>query len=361
MTSLGLPRPPGTASDAFRLGLVVPLQGPAGIYGPSCEACAQLAVEELNLGNGLLGREVELVTIDGGATPAQVADQVQALVTTGSVDALTGWHISPVRQAILGRIAGLVPYVYPTLYEGGERSPGIFLAGETPTTQVAPALRWLVREHGIERWYVVGNDYVWPRRTAQLARRYVHAAGGEVCDGRFVPLGTRDFAPVLRAIERQGAAGVLMLLVGHDAVLFNRAFAASGLDDLCVRFSPLMCEDMLLGSGAASTHDIYSAAAYFDELNTTDNCEFRDLYARRFGDTAPTLNSQGESCYEAVQLLAALLHRADSADPVEVAKVADSVGYSGPRGAVHLRDGHLQQDVYLARANGLEFDIVTAL
>lgn len=361
MRPLGPSRPPGAASDAFRLGLVIPLQGPAGIYGPSCEACAQLAVEELNLGTGLLGREVQLVTIDGGGAPDQVAAEVQALVAADGVDALTGWHISPVRQAILDRVRGMLPYVYATLYEGGERSPGLFLTGETPVVQVAPALRWLARERGVARWYVVGNDYVWPRQTARLAGEYIHEAGGTVCGSRFVPLGTRDFGDVLRSIERTEATGVLMLLVGHDAILFNRAFAASGLDELCLRFSPLMGEDMLLGSGAANTRDVYSASAYFDDLNTVDNGEFHDLYARRLGDNAPALNNQGESCYEAIRLLAALVHRAGSTDPLEVSEVGDTVGYSGPRGDVHLRDGHLQQAVYLAEADGLQFDIVTPL
>lgn len=360
---IDLPYPPRADADVFRLGLVVPLHGSAGIYGPSCEACAQLAVEELNLGTGLLGREVELVTIDGSAPPQQVAEEVRTLGAAGVVDAVTGWHLSPVRQAIVDRVDGMLPYVYATLYEGGEHSAGVYLAGETPSVQVAPAIRWLVHERRATRWYVVGNDYVWPRRTARLARRYVHDAGGEVCGTRFLPLGTdgASFEHVLLDVERSGATGVLMLLVGHDAVLFNRAFAAAGLDEVCVRFSPLMGEDMLLGIGAGNTRGIYAASAYFDELDTTPNSEFRDLYARRLGDMAPALNNQGESCFEAVQLLAALLHRAGSADLAEVARQADSVGYSGPRGEVHLRDRHLQQDVYLAQADALRFDIVTPL
>ncbi len=34
--------------DTIHVGLVIPLQGPAGIFGPSCEASASLAVEEVN-------------------------------------------------------------------------------------------------------------------------------------------------------------------------------------------------------------------------------------------------------------------------------------------------------------------------
>lgn len=346
---------------ALALGLVIPLHGPAGIFGPSCEACAQLAVEELNLGTGVLGRELRLVVVDGGGSPERVADEVEVLVSAGEVDAVTGWHLSSVRQAVVSRIAGRVPYVYAPLYEGGEDAPGVFLAGETPRFQVLPAMRWLARERGVRRWCIVGDDYVWPRRTALVARGYARRLGGEVCDAVFLPLGCGDFGPVLRRIELCQADAVLMLLVGQDAVAFNRAFACAQLDERCLRFSPLMEENMLLGSGATATRGLYAAAGFFDTLPTGDNLDFHQLYVRRFGPAAPALGSLGESCYEGVQLLAALAERAGDLDAGRLCQIADTVGYDGPRGSVHLQDRHLRQRVYLAEAKGLEFEIVTVL
>ena len=49
----------------FTVGYVVPQSGTAGIYGPSCEACGQLAVERINAQGGIKGREVRLLTIAG--------------------------------------------------------------------------------------------------------------------------------------------------------------------------------------------------------------------------------------------------------------------------------------------------------
>jgi len=43
-------------SNVLPIALVVPLQGPTGIYGPSCLACAELAADELNQRNGINGR-----------------------------------------------------------------------------------------------------------------------------------------------------------------------------------------------------------------------------------------------------------------------------------------------------------------
>jgi urea transport system substrate-binding protein len=349
------------AEETLDLALVIPLHGSAGIFGPSCELCGQLAVDEVNAEGGVLTRELRLAVVDGSGPPARVADEVGALVAAGLVEAVVGWHISAVRQAIVPRIAGKVPYVYTALYEGGERTPGVFMAGETPARQLLPAMRWLRTEHGVRNWCIVGDDYVWPRITAQAARHYAGLCDGRISEEVFIPLGTTDFSDVLRRVERSGAGAVLMLLVGEDAVHFNRAFARAGLDQRCLRLSTLMDENMLLASGAANTRGICATAAYFEALATPESLDFGWRYTRRFGLEAPTLNSLGESCYEGVLMLAALARQARSLDTSAMCAVADSVSYAGPRGELQMRDRHLDQRVYLAEANDVEFDVIAQL
>jgi urea transport system substrate-binding protein len=343
------------------LALVVPLHGSAGIFGPSCELCAQLAVSEINAREGVLGRELRLSVVDGSGSPAEVADEVGALAAAGLVDAVVGWHISAVRQAVVPRVADLVPYVYTALYEGGERTPGVFLAGEIPSRQLLPAMQWLHREHGVRRWCIVGNDYVWPRETASAARVYAALCDGQIRHEVFAPLGCRSWETIVDGVERSRADAVIMLLVGEDAVLFNRAFAAAGLDARCLRLSTLIDENTLVGSGAESTRGICAAAAYFETLATPESLDFGWRYTRSFGPEAPTLNSIGESCYEGVLLLTALARRAGSLDVRKMTAAADSLSYGGPRGEVRMRDRHLDQRIYLAEADELQFDILTQL
>jgi urea transport system substrate-binding protein len=343
------------------LALVIPLHGSAGIFGPSCELCGQLAAEEVNKRGGVLARELRLSVVDGSGPPQRVADEVGALVASGLVDAVVGWHISAVRQAIVPRIAGRVPYVYTALYEGGERAPGVFLTGETPARQLLPAMRWFRAEHGVRNWCIVGDDYVWPRLTAQAARVYADLCDSRISEEIFIPLGTTEFGRVLERVERCEADSVLMLLVGEDAVHFNRGFAKAGLDQRCLRLSTLMDENMLLASGAKSTRGICATAAYFEALATPESLDFGWRYTQRFGPDAPTLNSLGESCYEGVLMLAALAQEAQSLDTRSMCAVADSVSYEGPRGELHMHDRHVDQRVYLAEANDLEFDVIAQL
>jgi urea transport system substrate-binding protein len=350
-----------TVSGVDEVAFVIPLDGPAGIFGPSCEACGRLAQEEINAAGGLLGRQLRLRVVDGGRSPDRVAAEVAGLVARGAVRAVTGWHISAVRQWLTPLTAGRVPYVYSPLYEGGETTPGVFLAGETPTRQVLPALRWMATELGVRNWCIVGDDYVWPRTSAATTRRHAPSFGARIVDEVFVSLGTEDFEPALRRVIRSKAEGVLMFLVGSDAVRFNRAFGAAGLHTRCTRFSPLMEENMLLATGAANSAGLYAAAGYFEALPTRDSLDFTARYARRFGIDAPALNSLGESCYEGLMLLSRLAEQAGVLEPTAMAASGEALAYSSPRGDVRMRRNHLMQNIYLARADGLEFDVLTEL
>jgi ABC-type branched-subunit amino acid transport system substrate-binding protein len=349
--------------DELTVALVIPRSGPAGILGLSCELSARLAAEELNAADGAAGREIRLVPVDGGVAPSRVAAETGRLISSGTADAVLGWHISAVRQALVPRVAGRVPYIYTAQYEGGERSPGVFVIGETPASQLFPAMRLLRESRGARSWYIVGNDYVWPRETAVAARRYAGRCGARIAGEMFLPLGTRDFGGALRGVERSGADAVLELLVGQDAIAFNRGFAARRLDERFLRLSTLMDENMLLGSGARSTRDLWVTAGYFETLATPESLSFGARYARRFGAEAPPVGSPGESCYEGVRLLAALAGHGPGTGPgtVPCSGTARCEGYEGARGALRLRGNHVEQPVYLARADGLEFDVVAQL
>ncbi len=353
---------PSTPDQAFTVGLVVPLSGSEAMYGPSCVLCARLAVEELNATGGVLDRPVRLRILDGAGTPDRVAAAVAREARCGAIDAVVGWHLSTVRRRVAAALHGTVPYVFTALYEGGESTPGVVTIGETPEIQLNPGLRWMAGEIGVRRWAVVGNDYVWPRRSTQVARSALRDRNGPQLDrAQFVPLGTSDYGTVLDRLAAGCADGVLVLLVGSDAVAFHRQFARRGLEERFARFSPLMEETMLRAVGPAASRDLFTAGGYFEAVPTTDGLGFGARYTRRFGPGAPVLNAPGESCYEGVGVLAELVNRVGSTDAVRLSTAAGRIRYRGPRGSVAVHGAGTEQRIYLAVADGTSFDILTSL
>ncbi|OZC67593.1 hypothetical protein CH276_03885 [Rhodococcus sp. 06-470-2] len=345
----------------FRVGLIFPMSGPFGLVGPSSELSAQLARDELNAADGVLGLRVELISIDGGRDPAAVARQVATLLDAGALDAVAGMHTSAVRRAVIPVTVNRIPYVYTSLYEGGDRYPGLFITGETPTNQLVPALDFLVREFGRRRWAIVGNDYVWPRKSAAIAASRLRELGASVVHAEFRPVGSTDFATSVAALERSGADGAVVLLLGDDAVYFHQQFAAAGLDARCVRLSPLMDENMLIAAGGDSTHGLYVASGYFETLATEDSLGFSARFARAFGVDAPIVGALGQSCYEGIKLLGALVNRAGTVDVGVIESISDSVSFTGARGRLSLSNGHVAQPIYLALAGEVDFEILSEI
>jgi urea transport system substrate-binding protein len=50
--------------------------GSAGIWAPSCISSAQLAVEEINRGNGIGGRQVQLIMIDSALEAKEPVEEI---------------------------------------------------------------------------------------------------------------------------------------------------------------------------------------------------------------------------------------------------------------------------------------------
>jgi urea transport system substrate-binding protein len=343
--------------QAVRIGVVVPASGTLGLLAPSTLNCASLAAAELNATGGILGRPVELVLVDGGRAPEAVAAEVAGLVRFGAVTALVGTHASDVRVALTRTLGGTVPYVYTPPYEGGERTPGVCLLGETPQRQVLPALDWLLAAHA-RRWLLLGNDYVWPRRVHAAARRHLVRAGARVIGEQYVPRGAADAAALVEHVTAARVDAVLLTLVGSDLVAFNRAFAASPLGGRVARVCGALEENGLLGAGGDGTGELYAAMGYFAAMPTEPSLAFGERYTARFGPDAPVLNGHSEGAYDGVHLLAALAGRAGSLAAPALDAVADGTRVTGGRGPFELRRRHAVQPVYLARADGLDFEVI---
>jgi hypothetical protein len=148
-----------------------------------------------------------------------------------------------------------------------------------------------------------------------------------------------------------------MLLMGQDAIHFNRQFAGLGLDERLTRLSPVIEENTLLGGGAGAHLNLFAAAAYFDGLGTAEGTELATTYYRRYGPWAPALNAIGESCYEAILFLAQIGESCGSLRIDRIGAMKSGTFYGGPRGLVRLDGNLLNQDVYIAAADDLEFRV----
>ncbi len=305
----------------YSIGLFVPTSGALGIWGPSTIACARLAAEEINRDGGLLGQEVRLRLVDAADERSDLVEQTGLVLADGEIDAIVGMHTSAVRQRLLEPIGGSLPYVYTPLYEGGERSPAVYTIGETPQQQLRPA---------------------------------IHALS--------LPLGTSNFDPVLERLARLKADAVLLSLAGQDAIEFSRDFGAAGaLVRGMVRLSCAIEENGLLAMGAENTDHLYAAAGYFSGVQSDANLAFKERYYSLHGERAPTLNALGQSTYEGVHFLAALIEHSHRSRSRPSMPDRMPLQYRSARDAAYINNDHKLYPMYLARADGHLFEVVERL
>lgn len=336
------------AASTLNVAVMLPMSGPAGLFGPSAKACAELAVQTINARGGVLGRTINPLFGDAGLPPAEASQAALKLWKGQGAQAVIGMHDSAVRGALVGLFKGQVPYFYTPVYEGGECARGTFVNGETPAQQLAPVIPWLAAERKPKKWYLIGNDYIWGRNTNAAAKGFIAQTGAQVVGDEYLPFTADNFDSSLARIRDSGADAVLVSLVGGASVTFNKAFASFGLADKAIRLGSLIEENTLAGIGLANARNLYSSAGYFASIQTPAAKAFSDAYLKRFGAQAPALNGLAESVYEGFLMLEAIAVRAKSLDVAKMEPASEGASYSGPRGAVTMHARHVEQDIYLA-------------
>jgi ABC-type branched-subunit amino acid transport system substrate-binding protein len=350
--------PRASAAGPLAVATMLPQSGPAGLFGPSAKACAELAAETLNARGGVLGRKVTLLFGDAGLAPAEAAQAALKAWKGSKAEVVVGMHDSAVRGALVNLFKGQVPYFYTPVYEGGECARGTYMNGETPAQQLAPVIPWIAAERKPQKWYLIGNDYVWGRNTNAAAKGYIQKTGAQVVGDEYLPFTVDNFDSSLARIRDSGADAVLVSLVGGASVTFNKAFASFGMADKALRLGTLIEENTLMGIGNANARNLYSSAGYFANIQTPAARAFSEAYFKRFGPQAPALNGLAQSVYEGFLMLESIAGRAKSLDVAKLDAASEGASYSGPRGPVTMRARHVEQDVYVADVTDKGFRVV---
>ncbi|MFI1579950.1 substrate-binding domain-containing protein [Embleya sp. NPDC020630] len=349
--------------QVLRVGLVVPQSGALGIIGPSAVDAALLAAHEINSACGVRDRRLELVLVDAGVPPAEVAAQVRQLADAGAVEVLVGFHTSDVHRAIEAVVTGRVPYIFTPPHEGGRRLPGVVCTGVDPMRQLRESIGWLTRQHRLRRWALIGNDYIWPQATHRAAARLIAEARSSVVYERRVAFGAvrEGLDELFAGLRTTGADALLLSLIGRDLVDFNRALRHAGLDRILVRLSGSLEENGLLAYGGDDTGGMYAVMQSFASQTDDRRLGLAERHRALFGPDAPVLDAYAEGLYDGLHLVAALASW-NALGPNGLAAAVHRLLDGDPEGtrAAWARSplGPPRRQVFLARAEGLDFAVL---
>ena len=205
------PRAAPARAPPVKLGLSVPLSGPDAVYGDQVRLGVEQAVADVNAAGGLLGRKLQLETVDDGGDPKKGLAVARSLIG-GHVQAVIGPFSSAVAvpASALYAEAGVLDIspsaTAPLLTERGLAS--VFRTSGREDGQAAVAARWLLA-HGTARVALVHDRTETGKDFADAVRRALAAAGTrDVFYGGF-DKGAHDLAPLVARIKASGAQVVL--------------------------------------------------------------------------------------------------------------------------------------------------------
>ncbi|WP_291295011.1 urea ABC transporter substrate-binding protein [Elioraea sp.] len=266
----------------IRIGVLHSLSGTMAISETTLKDVMLMLVEEQNKKGGVLGRRIEPVVVDPASNWPLFAERARELISVQRVSAVFGCWTSVSRKSVLPVFEELNNILfYPVQYEGEESSKNIFYTGAAPNQQAIPAVDYLAAEEKVQRWALLGTDYVYPRTTNRILDAYLKQKGVAADDimVNYTPFGHSDWQSIVAQVKRFGSAGkktaVVSTINGDANVPFYKELANQGIkatDIPVVAFS--VGEEELAGIDTAPLVGHLAAWNYFMSVDTPINKEF---------------------------------------------------------------------------------------
>ena len=164
--------------ESVKIGVLHSLSGTMAISETSLKDVVLMAVEEINEAGGVLGKKIEPVVVDPASDWPLFAEKAKQLLTEDKVAVTFGCWTSVSRKSCLPVFEehnGLL--FYPVQYEGEEQSLNVFYTAASPNQQLVPAAEYMKEEMGMEKFYLLGTDYVFPRTANKVLKAYLKSKG----------------------------------------------------------------------------------------------------------------------------------------------------------------------------------------
>jgi len=324
------------ANGEIPVGILFSLTGAVAVVERTLHDAALMAIEEINDNGGIHGMRLRPFIEDPASDPATYADRARRLVLRDNCVSVFGSYTSASRQAVLPVVEGRDNlYWYPTLYEGRECSRNVMYGGAVPNQQQQEFVPWLVENFG-GRFYLIGNNYVYPREENNVCKMILDQIGGEAVHEEYVPMGHSDFSSVINRIRQTNPDVIFCTLVGDSDVAFQRQFHAAGFDPEQLPVASLTRSEVevkAMGGAAAAGH--FSSAPYFMAHASPENARFVEAYQRKYGSDQVT-HFVSEAAYFQVYQFKAAVEQLDPSDitPTNIRAAAVGQTLMAPQGEI---------------------------
>ncbi|WP_230529977.1 ABC transporter substrate-binding protein [Microvirga roseola] len=301
----------------------------------------QMALEEINAKGGVLGRPIEIISRDDGATPGDATRVADELVTRENVSLLFGSFLSNAGVAMADFAnQKKIPYI-----AAEPLTDAITMAqGNRYTYRIRPnnfmQVGMLVDEaklSGAKRWAIVAPNYEYGQSAAEVFKRLIkeRVPGAEIVAEQYPALGKIEAGATVSALEQAKPDGIFNVLFGPDLTQFVREGNTRGLFEDATVLSLLTGEPEWMLPLKDEVPEGWTVTGYpWDQIKEPKHEAFVKAYREKYSET-PRLGSL--LGYMTAYMIRDTIERAGSTETEAILKALEDTKFETVIGPVTMR------------------------
>lgn len=334
----GADEQPEADGDPLKVGIVIMT---SGVYAQLGEDTIDGMELYLNtVGNQAANRPIELVIEDETVDTGTALERTRRLVEAEEVDILSGLISTGSAYAVADFVEqSQIPFVVANA--GGDD----LARADKNDFMIRTSFSNWQNNFAVGEWYyenvgetvaLIASDYAAGVEHMDGFLESFEAAGGEVVEDVFTPLGSTDFSAALGRLGNSGADGLYGFLAGTDGLIFVQEYDQSGLrDTMPLVASGFMVEEDVLAAIGEAALGVMSGLHWAYDLDNPENREFVQMFEEEYGRAPSVYSVQGwdtaRVIVEAVEALGG-----DVSDGAAVVDAMAEVEFDSPRGAFRI-------------------------
>ena len=346
------------AEDTVRIALIDPLTGPMAAAGQSAIEHLKFHAEHINEIGGINGKKLEIVGLDNKVNPQESLVQLQKaidddirFVTQGMGSSVASALLTAVDKHNTRNKGEEVLYLNMAAVDPAftnERCSFWHFRFDAHVDMKMNALTdWVENQPDIKKVYLINQDYSFGRAVASSARRMLEEKRPdvEIVGEDFHPLAkVKDFTPYISKIQASGADAVITGNWGQDITLLVKSAADSGLDMPFLTYYGAMA-GVVTQVGDAGVDRIYQVNEYYGDF---EDPEMAEQQVRMYDETGWDYYWLRLSTM--LDMLQKAAEKADSTDPVAIARAMEGLSVETPTGTAVMRaeDHQMQLPLFIS-------------
>lgn len=326
---------PLNAQEVIKIGGLSTRVGALSDIGKSQELGAELAIEEINKANGILGKKIEIIWRDTQIKPDIALREAKALIFDKKVDFLLGCFLTSEGQAV-SNFANEVKKIFLTHVMASflteENFHPYFFRYNVSSHMMSKAQVINMKGRGIKNIYFIAPDYAYGHATVKEVKELINKYLPEikVIGEEWPPLGEKDYTPYIRKIISLKPDCLYSVLFGGDQITFIRQAKALGFFEKVKYAGGDFAPESIRPLGLELPEGLFGASFY--EFHTP-NIEQNKIFVKKFLEKYKEYPGyQAALAYTGIYALKKAIENVKSIDTEKVINGLESIKFDSPLG-----------------------------